>query len=198
MIRSILNSRYTLWLVLALPLLWATWGYATGRLFYGEVVHLSGEFSARLMIVAMAATPLVLMFPGKAPSRWLMRHRRAFGVGSFVYAAVHTLVYLDKTAMLADVIDDAADAGYLTGWIALLIFATLALTSNDASVRRLRSAWRRLHKLVYVAAVLTFAHWLLVAFSPGPALAHLALLGGLEGFRIWKQGRIRALARRGA
>ena len=25
-----------------------------------------------------------------------------------------------------------------------------------------------------------------------------SLLGGLEGFRIWKQGRIRALARRGA
>ena len=196
MIKSVLESRYTLWAFLALPLVWALFGYGTGRLYYGEVVHMTGEFSARLMIVAMAATPLLLMFPGKAPPRWLIRHRRAFGVGSFVYATAHTLVYVDRTGVITDLIDDALDPGYLTGWIALLIFTALALTSNDASVRRLKSAWRRLHRFVYVAAVLTFVHWLLVAFSPGPALAHLALLALLEGFRLWKQARIRTLARR--
>lgn len=196
MIKSFLNSRYTLWAFLALPLAWALFGYATGGLYYGEVVHLTGEFSARLMIVAMAATPLVMMFPGKTPTRWLIRHRRAFGVSSFAYAAAHTLVYVDRTGVIADLIDDALDPAYLTGWIALLIFTALALTSNDASVRRLKTAWRRLHRFVYVAAVLTFVHWLLVAFSPGPALAHLTLLALLEGFRVWKQARIRTLARR--
>ena len=196
MIKSFFESRYTLWVLLALPLVWVLFAYGTGRLYYGEVVHLTGEFSARLMIVAMAATPLLLMFPGKAATRWLIRHRRAFGVGSFAYAAAHTLVYIDRTELAADLIDDALDPAYLTGWLALLIFSLLALTSNDAAVRRLKSAWRRLHRFVYVAAVLTFAHWLLVAFNPGPALAHLTLLGLLEGFRVWKQARIRTLARR--
>lgn len=192
---AFLTSRYLLWLVLAAPLVYQVGAFVTGRLFYGEVVHASGELSVRLLIVAMAATPLALMFPGRRATRWLMKNRRYFGVASFAYALVHTIFYLDKTGLLADIIDDALTPGYGTGWVALLLLAVLALTSNDASVRWLKSAWRRLHRLVYVAAVLTFAHWLLVAFNPAPALAHLALLAALEAYRIWRLARLRASAR---
>ncbi len=189
------TTKAVLWLLLAVPFAYLVWAYLTERLFYGEIVHVTGELSARLMIVAMAATPIALMLPGQSVSRWLMRHRRAFGVASFAYAALHTVVYVGRTGLLADVVDEASDPGYLTAWVAFAAFAILALTSNDLSVRMLKAGWRRLHRLVYIAAVLVFAHWLLVAFNPGGAFLHLGVLAGLEGYRVWKQRRIRRAAR---
>ena len=188
-------SKLLLWLLLAAPLVYVVFAYATERLFYGEVVHITGELSARLLIAAMTATPLTLMLPGQPVSRWLMRHRRSFGVASFAYAALHTLVYVERTGMLTDVIDEAVDPGYLTAWIALAGFPVLAATSNDASVRWLKEGWKRLHRLVYLAAVLAFAHWVLVAFNPGAAYLHVGILAGLEAYRVWKQRRIRGAGR---
>lgn len=186
--------RYLLWAALGLPCIAIGAAYLTGRLFYGEAVHLSGEWSARLLIATLAATPLALMFPGRPSTRWLLRNRRYFGVASFAYAALHTLIYVDKTRSLPTLLDDAVAPEYLTGWIATLVFAVLAATSNDASVRFLRRAWKSLHRWVYLAAVLSFVHWLLVAFDPLPAAVHLVLLAGLESYRVWKVAAIRRRA----
>ena len=164
--------------------------YNLGQLFYGEVIHASGEMSVRLLIVALLATPLLLMFPGKSFPRWLMTNRRYFGVASFSYAALHTLVYLEKVDSWPDVVADAKLPDFWTGWVALLILLVFATISNDRSVRWLKRGWKKLHRFVYLAVVLLFVHWVLVAFNRGPATAHLALLGAFEGYRIWKLRRI--------
>ena len=134
----------------------------------------------------MAVTPLRLMFGRRGWIRWCIQRRRYFGVASFGYAALHTVVYLIRTGAFGDILAEAAEPGLLTGWIALAIFVPLAVTSNDASVRRLRRLWKRLHRWVYAAAVLTFAHWVLTAFDPVPGLIHLGVLAALEAIRIWK------------
>ena len=77
-------------------------------------------------------------------------------------------------------------SGILAGWLAFAIFIPLAITSNEWSVRRLRRWWKRIHRWIYAAALLVFAHWLLVAFDVVPGLIHLLVLGALEGYRIWK------------
>ena len=186
MLRRLVDSHYFLWLLLVLPGAVILIGYINGEAFYGEVVHFTGEFSARLLIVAMAITPLRLMFPGRPWVGWLIQRRRYFGVAAFGYAALHTGVYMARTGVLADVLADAAEPGILTGWLALVIFIPLAITSNEWSVRRLRRWWKRIHRWVYAAALLTFAHWLLVAFDFVPGLIHLLVLGALEGYRVWK------------
>ena len=195
-VRAALQSRYTLWLLLAAPWLWTTGRYATGGLYYGEVIHLTGEFSIRLMMLAMAATPLALALPGQRLSRWFVKNRRYFGVASFAYAALHTVIYLDRTALVADVLADALLAEYWTGWVAMLLFAVLAATSNDASVRWLKRAWKQLHRAVYLAAVASFIHWVLVAFNPTAAYIHIGILAGLEAFRVWKLNRVRGAGAR--
>ncbi len=186
MLRRLIDSHWLLWLLLALPGAVTIVRYATGATFYGEVVHYTGQLSAQLLILTMAVTPIQLMFPGRGWIRWLMKRRRYFGVASFGYAVLHTVVYLIRTGALGDILADAAELGLLTGWIALAIFVPLAVTSNDASVRRMRRLWKRLHRWVYAAAVLTFAHWVLTAFDPVPGLIHLGVLAALEAFRIWK------------
>ena len=189
MLRRLVNSPYSLWSLLALPGTVIIVRYATGATFYGEVVLATGELSARLLIAAMAVTPLQLMFPGRGWVRWLLRRRRYLGVAAFGYAALHTAVYLVRKGVPGDILAEADEPGLLTGWIALAIFLPLAITSNDASVRRLRRLWKRLHRWVYGAAVLTFAHWVLTAFDPAPGLIHLGVLAALEGFRLWKTTR---------
>ena len=191
MLRRLIDSPWFLWLLLALPAAVTIVRYSTGATFYGEVVHSTGQLSAQLLILTMAVTPLRLMFGRRGWIRWLMQRRRYFGVASFGYAALHTVVYLIRTGAFEDILADAAEPGLLTGWIALAIFVPLAVTSNDASVRRLRRMWKRLHRWVYAAAVLTFAHWILTAFAPVPGLIHLAVLAALEAIRVWKTARSR-------
>lgn len=190
--KRLVNSPYFLWLLLALPGAVTILRYATGATFYGEVVHATGDLSAQLLIATMAVTPLKLMFPGRGWVRWLLRRRRYLGVAAFGYAVLHTVVYLIRIGVFGDILADAAEPGLLTGWLALAIFIPLAVTSNDASVRRLRRLWKRLHRWVYAAAILTFAHWVLTAFDPVPGLVHLSVLAVLEAYRLWKTARLRS------
>jgi sulfoxide reductase heme-binding subunit YedZ len=103
----------------------------------------------------------------------------------------HLTAYLIKLGEPIDIIMDAASPGIWTGWLALLLLVPLDLTSNDAAVRWLGPRWERLHKLAYVAALCSFAHWILVAFSPGAAWAHHGVLVALEFCHLVK-GRPKA------
>lgn len=182
MLLRILASRYSLWLLLTLPGAVVLIRYAVGQTFYGEIVHFSGVLATRLLIATLAVTPLRLMFPRARWTAWLVQHRRYLGVATFGYAALHTAVYLARKG--PDAIAEAMEPGLLTGWLAFALFAPLAITSSDSLVRKLGRAWKRLHRLVYLAAAATFAHWLLVAFDIVPGLMHLAVLVALESYRI--------------
>ena len=145
-------GRYVLWSVLAAPLAWFVYRYATGGLFYGEVLHVSGEYAARLLILTLAVTPLRLLFPRARWTKWLQSMRRYFGVAAFAYAMLHTVVYVDRKQSLTLIIDESRDFSMWTGWIALLIFFVLAVTSNDAAVLSPLSGWRELHPCGYACS----------------------------------------------
>lgn len=179
-------GRYVLWLVLAVPFFWIVYRYATGGLFYGEVLHLSGELAARLLILTLAVTPLGLLFPRARWTRWLASKRRYLGIAVFAYAALHTVVYLDRKQSLRLIIDEARDFSMWTGWVALLIFLLLAVTSNDRAVRLLRRGWKKLHRWIYAATALTFLHWIFAAFDYLPGVIHLLVVAALESIRLWK------------
>jgi sulfoxide reductase heme-binding subunit YedZ len=99
------------------------------------------------------------------------------------------LAYLWKLASVAKILEEGAQPEMWTGWIALVIFLALAITSNKASTRKLGRRWKSLHRLVYLAAVLTFVHWLLVAFNPASGLVHAGILIALETFRVVRKAR---------
>ena len=192
--KTILNSRYFLWAVLALPCGWLIIALRAGDLYYGEIIHVSGELSARLLLLSLAITPLRLFFGDSAWPNWLLQRRRYFGVAAFIYAVLHTVVYLDRKIGSGLILQEAAEFSMWTGWLALAIFVPLAVTSNDASVRRLRRTWKKLHRWVYLAALLTFTHWIFVAFSFVPGLVHFLILLVLETYRIWKRRQLKLLS----
>ena len=103
---------------------------------------------------------------------------------TFAFAAAHVVAYLWRKGDLGLITTEALEAGLATGWVAGVLFIALALTSNDASVRRLGRRWQVLHRSVYLAAVLTFVHWVMTAFDPTAGWMHAAVLGVLLGFRL--------------
>jgi sulfoxide reductase heme-binding subunit YedZ len=177
---SLLGSPLFLWTLLALPSV----GMVASGMDYGQVMHASGEFSARLLILSLAVSPLLSLFPGRAWGRWLLRRRRWIGVAAFGYGVLHTLFYLIEVGAWSAVAGDLMEAGIWTGWLAFLLFVPPALTSNDASVRRLGRRWKPLQRMVYGAALLTLLHWALVADHWLPALVNFAPLMLLQLARV--------------
>jgi len=187
----ILNTKYAFWALLALPAIPMFWTLATqtvgpeGQPVTEFLLHPTGETSARLMIVAMALSPLLLMFPRVKAIRWLLRRRRYLGVAAFAYALLHTVLYIVDMASLRAMLGEFFAIGIWTGWFAFFIFIPMALTSNDYSVRRLGPGWKTLQRLVYAAAVLVLLHWIFVHNNRAAALAHFLPLCALEAYRIW-------------
>jgi sulfoxide reductase heme-binding subunit YedZ len=189
------HSPYWLWVLLASPA--AFWSYEAmvsdnPRIFH-MLVHPTGEFSARFLIVAMMATPLTLLLRGWRGPRWLKRNRRYLGVAAFGYAALHTLFYLIDKGTLARVAGELPRFYIWTGWIAFAIFVPLAVTSTDRFVRALGPRWKHLQRWTYAAAVLTLLHWASLHNwnHPAAALVHFGPLAALEAYRLyhWTQRR---------
>ena len=193
-LRALLDSPYAFWAILALPSV----GMISGALSGGDLeplLHPSGEFAARFMIIAMMLTPLRMLFPKSNAVLWLMRRRRYFGVAAFCYAALHTLYYVIDLGSLSAVVADIAKFGIWTGWVAFVIFVPMAVTSNSASIRRLGRSWKMLQRFVYPAALATLLHWIFIHNNIGPALVHFVPLAALEIYRIWKTTGSERLAR---
>ncbi|PWB95435.1 protein-methionine-sulfoxide reductase heme-binding subunit MsrQ [Methylosinus sporium] len=132
-----------------------------------------GLWSLRFLLLCLLISPL------RRAGVDLLRYRRALGLLAFYYAALHLSAYValdhgfDWTAIGRDILKRP----YVTiGMAAFVILVPLAATSNNAAIRRLgAAAWARLHRLVYVAAILAAAHFLLIVKSwPAEPLLYAA------------------------
>lgn len=185
---AILRSPYFTWLLLALPSIGLMQGYFTGQMDAHDLLHPTGEFSARAMILALLCTPLVVLWPKVRLFRSLLKRRRYIGVAAAGYALLHTLFYIVDKEVLSAVWAEAFELSIWTGWAAFLIFVPLAITSNNTSIRALGARkWKGLQRFVYFAAVLTAAHWLFLEYEIVPLLVHFVPLATLEIARVWKQ-----------
>src|SRR5262249_27589018 len=111
------------------------------------------------------------------------------GLFAFFYAFLHFSTYLalDQAFDLGDIGADIVKRKFITiGFAAFLLLVPLALTSTDRAVKRLGfRRWKRIHRLVYAAAVLGIIHfvWRVKADLTQP-LIFAALLGALFAVRI--------------
>ena len=150
-----------------------------------DMLHPTGEWSARFMIVAMILSPLLSLLGPRPWLNWLIQRRRALGVAAFAYALLHLAFYLIDMGNIDDIIAEFLALGIWTGWAAMLLFIPLALTSNDASMRALKAGWKRLQRFVYPAALLVLVHWIFIHNNLGPALVHFAPLALLVAARFF-------------
>lgn len=198
MLRRIIDHRYALWVILALPTIPMTMALLAGASdpngmpVTEMLLHPTGEFSARFLIIAMLLTPLRMLFPGSGFIRWMIKRRRYFGMAAFFYALAHTALYVVDMGTLRDMLGEFLALGIWTGWLAMLVFLPLAMTSTDAVVRKLGARWKPLQRTVYLAAIATLLHWIFVHNNLGPALVHFTPLAALEIYRIYQNSRKRS------
>lgn len=179
------REKHFFWCLLALPLLAACVRYQlTPDAYPGDLLHPTGEWSARFIILALMVTPLRQLWPEVRAVRFVARHRRSLGVAGFLYAAVHTAFYLLDMQTFEAVLAEIGAPSIWSGWLALFVMMPLALTSNDRAVRLLRHHWKRLQRLAYVAAILTLTHWALVHDGLAAALVHFVPLALLQLMRV--------------
>lgn len=196
--QSIVNSRYFFWIILAIPSIPMTRLLSRGVApipdlsVYEFLLHPTGEFAARFMIIAMMLTPLRMLMPKVRFWTWMIQRRRYLGVAAFLYAFAHTVFYLIDRATLDVIFGEWGALGIWTGWLAFFIFLPLAITSNDYSVRKLGRGWKRLQQFVYAAAIATLLHWMFVHNEFGPAIVHFTPLALLELYRIVSLARRRS------
>ncbi len=172
-----------LWLGLALPGGLMVWAYMAGHMSYDSFIQWSGDLSVWLLIAALAVTPINNMFGGDL-SQWLVKRRRDLGISSFCYALGHLAIYLLAKVEPDLIVEEGMQPGMMAGWIALVVFVPLVLTSNGWAMRLLKKNWKRLHVLVYLATALVLAHWWMTAPDPTLAMVHAIVVGVLMAMRF--------------
>lgn len=177
---------WALWLAGLIPLALLVWDTFTGGLGIDpvrDIEHRLGRTALYFLIASLAVTPL-LRIGGIS----LMRFRRALGLLCFTYAGLHVLSWLsmDMGFLWAQMAKDIVKRPYLLfGMTALTLLTALAITSNNLSIRRMGTQqWKRLHKLVYIAAPLVALHWIFALktfpVTPGAWLLVILVLLGLR------------------
>lgn len=119
--------------------------------------HSTGDWAVIFLLLSLAMTPARSVFDWMP----LIHVRRRIGVAAALYAGAHLLIYvLDQKWNLIVVATEIAKRFYLTiGFVALLALAMLAVTSTDGWQKRLKRNWKRLHWLIYPAALLALVHF---------------------------------------
>lgn len=148
------------------------------------VLNQTGLLALVFLLASLACTPLKLVFGWT----WPIRIRKLVGLMAFGYAVLHFLTYAvaDQGLKLRPILEDITKRKFIAvGFIALVLLVPLALTSTNAAVRRMGfPAWKRLHRLAYVAGVLGVIHfvWRVKKDMTEPAI-YGAVLGLLFAIR---------------
>ncbi|MGB6241730.1 MAG: protein-methionine-sulfoxide reductase heme-binding subunit MsrQ [Castellaniella sp.] len=155
----------------------------------------SGIWALALLWIVLCVTPL------RRLAGWgrLVKHRRALGLYAFFYTVLHVIAWAiwDRGGVPAAMWADIWQRDFIgVGTVAVLLLAPLALTSTQGWMRRLGRGWKRLHWLIYPAAVLSVLHFEWMRAGKNDFLEprlYAVLLTVLLGVRVfwWRQARKR-------
>ena len=151
------------------------------------LTHATGDWTLKFLLITLTVTPL-RKITGQS---WLIKLRRMFGLFAFFYALLHFITYIwfDQYFDWAAILKDIPKRPFITvGFSAFVLLIPLALTSTNKMMKRLKRNWTKLHKLIYVIAVLGVLHflWLVKADTREP-LIYACILLVLLLYRVYQQ-----------
>jgi sulfoxide reductase heme-binding subunit YedZ len=144
------------------PLATLVWDYWQNQLSVNpiqEITLRTGKYALVLLVLSLACTPINSVF-GFRP---VLRLRRPLGLYAFMYVGLHLLTfvgldYVFDWGLIREAIFEKRYA--LVGFAAFLTLLPLAVTSTKGWMRRLGKKWKRLHRGVYLAALLAVTHFI--------------------------------------
>ena len=123
-----------------------------------EITHFTGEWTLIFICLTLAMTPLKILTNSPI---WI-KFRKMLGLFVFFYATLHMLIYvvidyrLDFQSILKDIMTKKFIFIGFSAWVLLL---PLSLTSSKKAIYLLKDKWKKIHKLIYVIAILSIIHF---------------------------------------
>ena len=186
--QQIVYVKALVWLLALLPLarlVWLGFNDNLGANPVEFVEHSTGTWALVFLLITLSMTPIRLL-TGQV---WQIQLRRVLGLFMFFYACLHitTYVWLDFAFIWEDIIKDIVKhPRILVGFAAFILTIPLAATSNSYMIKRLKTNWKKLHKSVYLIAILVVLHYLLlVKKDVTEPLYYAAVLIFLLGIRLY-------------
>ena len=185
-------TRATVFVLCLLP--FAYLAYATVNGLAGPdpaeaIMHSTGEWAARFLLLSLLISPLRQWGGWSA----LIKLRRMLGLYSFFYGCVHltTFAHFYVGWTPSSLVEELLERPYITlGFSAWLMMLPLALTSTRFMQRKLRKNWQRLHRLIYPSAIAVCLHILWQARSDvGEPLIYIILFGWMLIWRYFRHRR---------
>jgi sulfoxide reductase heme-binding subunit YedZ len=121
----------------------------------------TGDTAIILLGLSLACSPLSTYAGWKDA----IKLRRTLGLYAFLYAAVHFYLFIgaDFGFQLQFIVPEFLQKYYLwAGLPAFVILVALAATSFRWAMRRMGKNWKRLHRYIYLGAILVVLHLALV------------------------------------
>jgi sulfoxide reductase heme-binding subunit YedZ len=117
----------------------------------------TGDTAIILLALSLACTPISTYLGWKDA----IKLRRALGLYAFMYAAVHFVLFfvVDFGLQFDLIVREIVENRYLwVGLPAFIILVALAATSFRWAMRRMGKNWKRLHRFIYLGAILVVLH----------------------------------------
>ena len=149
-----------------------------------EITHFTGEWTLIFICLTLSMSPLKKL----TNLNYWLKIRRMLGLFVFFYASLHLFTYvgIDYRFSLQPIFDDVVKKKYIfVGFAAWVLLIPLTITSSQKMMLLLKQNWKKLHRLIYVIAILGSLHfiWLskTIYFKP---LFYFVLITVLLALRI--------------
>ena len=124
-----------------------------------EITHFTGEWTLIFICLTLAMSPLKRF----TNFNFWIKIRRMLGLFVFFYASLHLLTYvgIDYRFSLQPIFDDVLKKKYIfVGFAAWILLIPLTITSSQKMMFLLKKNWKKLHRLIYVIAILGSLHFI--------------------------------------
>ena len=193
------QSKPFIFLLILFPSILWVYQFITGNLGVNPIERIMDEFglmALRLIILTLMISSIANIKAFKS----IVTFRRMIGLFTFYYVSLHfsTYIFLDHFLDLQFIIKDITKRPFITfGFISFLFLIPLAVTSTNSMTKKLGfNLWKKLHYLIYPAAILSSVHfYMLVRANKSEPAIYMGIIILLLLYRVFKKITPRPLAR---
>ena len=124
-----------------------------------EITHFTGEWALIFICLTLSMSPLKKL---TNLNNWV-NVRRMLGLFVFFYTSLHLLTYvgIDHRFNWQPILNDVVKKKYIfVGFAAWVLLIPLTITSSQKMMLLLKEKWKKLHRLIYVIAILGSLHFI--------------------------------------